>query len=155
LDFDTGKLTNFVAGRSTTLRTSDAQALVDCAERTLGKTTLGELKHGFSQYRVFYLIEFEPSGAVAPRAQAAEPSPTPAPSAAAPEDGTQVVGTSGRAVVVWETAIVRESPKTGTIVARILGGTKVMVTARQGDWYRVKYDGKGGEGWVYRESIGL
>jgi hypothetical protein len=41
------------------------------------------------------------------------------------------------------------------VVARVLSGTRVSVTGRQGDWYRVKYDGKGAEGWVFRTAIGM
>lgn len=162
LDFDTGKTSHFVAGRSTTLRTADAQSLVDCAEQTLAKVSLADIKHGFSQYRIFYLVELDASGALTDREPPRTEDPTaavssaavPAPSSA-PSPAGQIVGTSGKAVVVWETAIVRESPKTGSIVARILGGTRLIVTARQGDWYRIKYDAKGSEGWVYREAIGL
>jgi SH3-like domain-containing protein len=57
--------------------------------------------------------------------------------------------------VGWEVAIVRDKPKEGEIVARILRGTRVIVTGRQDDWYRIKYDAKGTEGWVFGAAIGL
>jgi len=31
----------------------------------------------------------------------------------------------------------------------------VVVTGRQGDWYRVKYDAQGREGWVHGAGLGL
>jgi SH3-like domain-containing protein len=51
--------------------------------------------------------------------------------------------------------MIRKTPKTGAIVARVLGGTRLAVTGRQGDWYRVKYDSEGHEGFVFKAAIGL
>jgi uncharacterized protein YgiM (DUF1202 family) len=63
---------------------------------------------------------------------------------------------SGRATVNWEVALVRATPtRDGDVLARVLSGTRVVVTGRSGDWYRVKFDAKGSEGWVFRASIGL
>jgi hypothetical protein len=55
--------------------------------------------------------------------------------------------------VNWDVAIVRETPKTGVIVGRVLRGSKVKVLAHQGEWYRVQYGSI--LGWVYRGTIGL
>jgi hypothetical protein len=60
---------------------------------------------------------------------------------------------SGTASVEWDVAIVRDAPKTGTIVGRILRGGKVKILAHRGEWYRVQYGSI--EGWVYRATIGL
>ena len=90
---------------------------------------------------MFYKVEFLP-----------EASPSSSPSAGS-EDG--LVDASGRATVGWNVALIRKEPRDGEVVARVLSGTNVVVTGRQGDWYRVKYDGKGNEGWVYRSAIGL
>ena len=58
--------------------------------------------------------------------------------------------------MLWEVAILRSSPtKDGDVVARVLQGTRLIVSGRQGDWYKVKYDARGKEGWVYRTAIGL
>ncbi|MGC4064548.1 MAG: SH3 domain-containing protein [Polyangiaceae bacterium] len=57
--------------------------------------------------------------------------------------------------MTWEVALVRKAPKDGAIVARVLGGTRLVVTGRQGDWYRVKYDAQGNEGFVFKSAIGL
>jgi uncharacterized protein YgiM (DUF1202 family) len=48
---------------------------------------------------------------------------------------------------------VRDAPKTGAIVGRVLRGSKVKVLAHQGEWYRVQYGSI--QGWVYRGTIGL
>jgi hypothetical protein len=34
-------------------------------------------------------------------------------------------------------------------------GTRVVVTGKNGDWFRIKYDAKGSQGWVYRTAIGM
>jgi uncharacterized protein YgiM (DUF1202 family) len=58
--------------------------------------------------------------------------------------------------VSWDVALVRGGPsREDEVVARVLRGTRVSVTGRQGDWYRVKYDGKGNEGWVFRTAVGM
>jgi len=151
VDFEQSRLRDFVSGRSTTLEPERAALLVSCAEKLLADLAFAQQEHSYSRYRVFYLVDFG-ARAAASRLEAAQ---APAASSGESSNPNQLVGTTGRATVVWETAIVRDHPKTGSIIARILGGTRLAVTARQGDWYRVKYDAKGSEGWVYREAIGL
>lgn len=140
VDYAAGALKDFVSGKSTSLASSAARTLVDCAERELKKVALDRPKHEFSRYRLFYLVEF-----------GAEPkSPQPA-GGEADESGSS----SGRATVAWKAAMIRKTPRDGEVIARVLGGTKVTVTGHQGDWYRVKYDAQGNEGWVFREAIGM
>jgi SH3-like domain-containing protein len=51
---------------------------------------------------------------------------------------------------------VRSDPKRdGEVRARVLSGTRVVVTGKNGDWFRIKYDAKGNQGWVYRTAIGM
>jgi uncharacterized protein YgiM (DUF1202 family) len=53
-------------------------------------------------------------------------------------------------------AILRSTPtKDGEVVARLLRGTRLVVTGRQTEWYKVKYNSKNDEGWVFRTAIGL
>jgi SH3-like domain-containing protein len=54
--------------------------------------------------------------------------------------------------VAWEVAIVRDSPRTGAVVARLPRGTKVRLGANQEGWFKIAYGS--GEGWVYRGAIG-
>jgi hypothetical protein len=149
VDFDNNKLDNFVAGKSTTLPSNLAKQLVRCAEKELGRVSLEGVNHPMTSYRVFYRLEFgaEPGPAVGTKTEKSE--------AAAPPASGEVVAASGRVTVTWDAALVRTKPKDGEILARVLGGTRLTVTAHQGDWYRVKYDAKGSEGWVFKAAIGL
>lgn len=156
IDFDTGNLSRFTVGRSTTLDTALARSLAECAKQKLTRVEVSTIEHNYASYRVFYLIEFtraasSPSGASAPAVEATPAAPT----GPAAESAGEIQGQSGRATVTWDVAIVRKAPKDGAIVARILGGTRVVVTGRQGDWYRVKFNAKGDEGFVFKSAIGL
>jgi hypothetical protein len=149
VDFGANKLDNFVAGRSTTLASSLSKRLVHCAEKQLAKVSLEGIKHSMDAYRVFYKLEF------GGRESAAVSTDTEPEKGGATPTSDEVVAASGRVTVTWEAALVRAKPREGEILARVLGGTRLTVTGHQGDWYRVKYDGKGSEGWVYKGAIGL
>lgn len=137
LDFVQGKVGNVESGRSTDLPASSAKELLRCAERELGAVSLNALPHQFDTYQVFYVLEFK------------------TPEAAA-QDKTSVTPASGKATVQWRTGLIREEPeRDGKVVARLLTGAVVVVTGRTGEWYRVKYDDKGREGWVHGAAIGL
>jgi hypothetical protein len=77
-----------------------------------------------------------------------------------PIDAAPAVHASGGAVdgtaqVVWETALIRDAPKTGKIVARLPRGTTIRFGPIKDGWYPVKPgDGFTGEGWVFRGAIG-
>jgi hypothetical protein len=142
LDFSANKITRIASGKSTNLATETARALVNCVKREFEGTSLEGIQHEQTSYTLFFRIEF------------AEPPPrTPASAASAAGDAAQ---TSGSATVSWAAAIIRDVPsKDGRTLARVLSGTRVTVLARQGEWYKVKYNAKGSEGWVYRGAIGL
>jgi len=148
VDFESNKLDNFVAGKSTTLPSALAKRLVHCAEKELARVSLEGVTHPMSGYRVFYKLNFGADSESAPSTPEADKGGN------TPASG-EVVAASGRVTVTWDAALVRAKPKDGEVLARVLGGTRVTVTGHQGDWYRVKYDGKGSEGWVYRGAIGL
>ncbi len=139
LDFSTGKVENIRSGRSTSLDPGVAKQLLGCAETEFATASLQGVSHQHDQYTIFFKVEF------APTAEEAETEAA----------GAELVEASGRATVGWQVALIRKEPRNGEVVARILSGTNVVVTGRNGDWYRVKYDGKGNEGWVYRSAIGL
>lgn len=85
----------------------------------------------------------------------AAPAASPRPSTQERSDGELVV-MSGQATIGWKAAIVRKGPSSqAETVERIAYGTRVNVTGRQGDWYRVKYGRKGTSGWVHRKALGL
>ncbi len=142
LDFASKKL-SVLKGKSTTLADEPASALLACARAGLEGSALEDIEHTAERYTIFYRVELLPA-------------PPPAPAPVATLDGGAETGASGRATVLWEVAILRASPtKDGDIVARVLQGTRLIVSGRQGDWYKVKYDARGKEGWVYRTAIGL
>lgn len=139
LDFDSGKATDVLKGKSTNLPDATADALIACAKKEFQTLSLSDVKHEHTKYTVFTIVELKPPG-----------------QKSAEDKGPKEVATaSGRASVTWEVAIVRDQPKDGEIVARLMRGTRVVVTGRDGDWYRIKYDAKGAEAWVFRTAIGM
>ncbi len=136
-DFDKNSVERVILGKSTTLPLPAAKALIACVEREFETAALTQLKHQYAKYSAFFLVEFAP------------PEPK-----RGQED--QILEANGRATVSWALALIRESPKNdGVVKARIQNGTRVVVTGRKADWYRVKYDGQGNEGWVFKAAIGL
>ncbi len=141
IDFGKKAVTDVFPGKSTTFPKDKAHALVDCVKPGLEGLSLDGVDHEHDRYTIFYFVEFVPPGT-------AVTAP-----AVAPEEAT--AGASGLATVGWDVAVVRDQPDDGKIIARIRYGTRVVVTARRGKWYEVKFDGKGTEGWVHGNALGL
>jgi len=148
VDFEASKLDHFTVGKSTTLAPATAKQLLQCGEKDLSRVSLQGVPHTKSSYRVFYKVDFNEQLA-GPAAAVNEPAGQDPPASA------EVISASGRVTVTWEAALVRAMPKDGEVLARVLGGTRLTVTGRQGEWYRVKYDAKGSEGWVFKSAVGL
>ena len=148
LDFASQAVKNVKGGKSTTFTESETAALVECEKREFSNVSLVGIAHKHDAYSIFYKVEFaKPASGVAPAEGAAPAGELP------PGDVTEA---SGHATVAWDVALVRSSPsRDGAVVARVLQGTRVSVTGRRGDWYRIKYDVKGSVGWVYRTAIGM
>jgi hypothetical protein len=143
VDFDKNRLVRIASGKSTTLDEGDAESLVECASKAFADVNLEGLEHEQSFYNLFYRLEFTAAAAEGDQAGAAAAD-------------VPVTPASGRATVSWEVALVRSGPsRDGKVVARILSGTRVVVTGRSGDWYQIKYDTKGTPGWVFRTAIGM
>jgi hypothetical protein len=139
LDFETERVTKITSGKSTTLDETGSSLLLDCYRKSFANLALVGIPHRHQEYSVYYRVELK---GAAVEASGSEPPP--------------VTPASGRATVNWEVALVRATPtRDGEVLARVLSGTRVVVTGRSGDWYRVKFDAKGSEGWVFRASIGL
>ncbi len=144
LDFKQKKIWRVMRGMSTTLPEGITEALLRCARKEFAAASLDGIQHEHSDYKVFYPIEFLPPGE-ARRDESAEA-----------DTGDEVTAASGVATVSWNVAIIRNAPdKDGERIARILSGTRVTVLGHKGEWYKVKYDAKGSEGWVYKAAIGL
>ena len=150
LDFDSQTVKAIKNGKSSTLPQPDVETLVSCAKKEFANVALVGIGHQHESYAVFYKVEFpKPSAEPADKAPAnAEPS-----NSGAPGDVSEA---TGHATVAWDVALVRSSAsRDGAVIARVLQGTRVSVTGRRGDWYRIKYDVKGSVGWVYRTAIGM
>lgn len=141
LDFEKDRVASVHSGKSTSLTQKDSDALVGCMKQNLGEVSLAGIRHQHQRYTVYYRVDFKGEAGADKKEPEAAPDAAPA---------------SGKATVAWDVALVRSGPaRDKDVVARVLQGTRVNVVARSGDWYRVKYDAKGNEGWVFRTAIGM
>jgi Bacterial SH3 domain len=139
LDVSVGKTTSSVP---------NLESIAGCVKHEFGGISLGAMDHDHPRYTVAYTATLS----------AADPTAAGASTGAATGGGatpTPVAIDAPTSSVVWEVAIVRDSPRTGAVVGRLQRGTKVHVGQGQENWYRVRYGGNfASEGWVYRGSIG-
>ena len=137
LDLGSGKIDKVQSGRSTSLPASVTKEILRCAEKGLTALPLGRIKGEHASYTLYYVLEFKtPEEVIA--------------------SNSDVSPASGKGTVRWQTALIRKEPaRDGEVLARLLSGSEVIVTGRQGDWYRVKYDAQGREGWVHGAALGL
>ncbi|MCH2108462.1 MAG: SH3 domain-containing protein [Polyangiaceae bacterium] len=140
LNFEKGVVESLKSGRSTSLPRANADELLRCAQKALASVNLGTVtpeQAPYVSYTVYYPIELKTPESVI-------------------QDQVKVIEASGYATVRWKVAQIREQgERDAPVLARLLSGTKVVVTGRQGEWYRVKYDGSGREGWVHGAALGL
>ena len=146
LDFTSQAVKNVKSGKSTSFNEAETESLIECEKKEFSNVSLVGIAHKHEVYSVFYKVEF-------PKASTEKSEGAPASAEAPSPDVTEA---SGHATVAWDVALVRSSAsRDGAVVARVLQGTRVAVTGRRGDWYRIKYDVKGSVGWVYRTAIGM
>ena len=144
LDFESQSVKAIKNGKSTSLPQADVATLMACVKKEFSNVSLVGISHQNQTYSVFYRVDFAKSAVEKPSEPGAE---------AASGDVTEA---TGHATVAWDVALVRSSAsRDASVIARVLQGTRVSVTGRRGDWYRVKYDVKGNVGWVYRTAIGM
>jgi hypothetical protein len=145
LDFTSQSVKNIKSGKSTTFSEAETETLIECERKEFSNVSLVGIPHKHDAYSIFYRVEF-------PKAVTEKDEPALGGAAAA----LDVTEASGHATVAWDVALVRSSAsRDGAVVARVLQGTRIAVTGRRGDWYRIKYDVKGSVGWVYRTAIGM
>jgi hypothetical protein len=142
LDFDKNEVREITDGRSTTFGEETTKELLACAKKEVSSVKLTDVDHENARYSIFYFLDFIPAGKLVGPAGGAE-------------EDEELKEASGLATVSWDAALVRETPEDGAIKTRLRYGTRVVVTARQGKWYLVKYDSKGTKGWVHKNAIGL
>jgi hypothetical protein len=146
LDFKTERVTRITSGKTTSLTEKEQSTVLDCYRQAFTKVSLAGIPHEHQRYTIFYRVELKGTKVPIEVAPVASGESAPA----------EVTPASGTATVTWNTALVRETPdREGKTIARVLQGTRVGVTGRSGDWYRVKFDAKGSQGWVFRTAIGM
>jgi hypothetical protein len=142
-------------GKSSTVANMDAFA--SCVKPVFQGVSLGALDHQNPHYALFYSLVFSPKAASAVAAATPPAAGAGAATPAAAQTSSPVVPDSDEstAQVIWEVAIVRDTPRTGQVLARLQRGTKIHLGSGQDGWYRVKYGSDfASEGWVYRGAIG-
>ncbi len=150
LDFEADKIKSIQSGKSTSLDQPQVERLLGCARERFANVSLVGIKHEQASYMLFYrldLVAQSGAGGGTSDADSVAPSESPEP---------ELAPASGRATVSWDVALVRAQPaRDGEVRARVLNGTRVVVTGKSGDWFRIKYDARGSQGWVYRTAIGM
>jgi len=150
LDFKSKRVATEV-GRSSTV--GDAEGFATCVKGAFQGVSLGALDHQNPRYTIAYSVVFAPTDPLSQPPRTAGPADgvpvaTVTPTSKPPSDDTS-------AEVAWEVAIVRDSPRTGAVVARLPRGTKVHVGTSQEGWYKIDFTGPtSGDGWVYRGALG-
>jgi hypothetical protein len=125
-------------GKQTTIPSPDG--LYACMRTAFQGAPLGGLEHDNARYSILYTVTLAAPGGAAAAASAAA-------SAAA--------GDAKEATVSWETALVRDAPRNGQVIARLPRGTKVQLGPAKDGWYPIKFGSDlSSDGWVYRGAIG-
>ena len=140
IDFK-GKEIRVIHGRGSKLPSSTVNGIVRCIADYLHDVSPETIAHKYRKYRVSYTLHFYPPGSAPPRQGATAPEA---------DDGAAERAT---ATVTWDTALVRDEPRTGKVIARLVRGTRVKLLGRRREWYRVRISSH--EGWVYRGALGL
>ncbi len=166
-------------GRSSSV--ADRLSYVACVREHIGPMdALWALPAAHPRYLYYFVARFGPLGAgdvvpaapvvapvapvavapVAPTPVAVAPvAPTPAPTEPAPAglptaQELQRMRSLGNATVTWSVAIIRDAPRTGAIVGRLVQGTAVELVDRRGGWHAIRWGGGSHVGWTFREAIG-
>lgn len=163
-DFKGGHMT-WDIGKSSTVGNHDG--ISGCLKTIFQGVTLGGVAHEHPRYTVAYNATFSPSekdkGDAKDDKSATKAKDEPKKDDAKKDDAKKdddakddkPLAAGGEAAVAWEVALVRDTPKTGAVVARLPRGTKVKIGTSKDGWYAVKYgDGFASDGWVYRGAIG-
>ncbi len=148
----------------TTLPTTTVNGILQCAAREFSTVALDEVPHKYPRYSLVYTATFYPPGKhPGDTGEGGKEGKEPGQEAGKEGEGaegeeaagttTSETAASGSATISWDTALVRKEPKDGEVVARLVRGTKVKLTGKQNDWYKIEHRDK--VGWVYRGAIGL
>jgi len=133
-----------------------AEGLVACAKSALEGVSLETVAHVNPRVTVNYTVTFDTQAPAPPSEQASAPSERPTAPSERPSPPRDETGNANHtAQVVWDVALVRDSPRTGRVTARLKQGTVIHVGSAQDGWFPAKYgDAFAQEGWIYGEAIG-
>jgi hypothetical protein len=145
LDFNRNRV-KLVRGKTTTLPAAAVASIWQCLETEFQKARLDDVTHQHARYTIFYTAQFVPPGKAPDIETAPEKS-----DAGDSEDKKPKEQSLGPGQVVYDTVLVRDEPKEGKVVARLVRGTRVDLLSRKGGWYKIRFGDR--EGWVYRGSI--
>jgi hypothetical protein len=140
IDFEK-KVIKVIKGDKSELPSSTINGIIACTVDYIADVSPDKIPHKYSRYRVDYMLRFYPPGSAPAREGASDEAEDTA-------DSSRGLGT-----VSWDTALVRSEPNTGTVVARLVRGTRVKLLGRRKDWYRVKVGVH--DGWIYRAALGM
>ena len=145
-------------GRSSTV--ADRLSYVACVREQLGPMdNLWPLAAAHPRYLYYFVARFGPLVATpvvaAPVVAAPVVAATPEPAGLPTVLELQRMRSLGAATVTWGVAIIRDAPRTGAIVGRLVQGTAVEMVDRRSGWYAIRW-GHGGTsvGWTFRDAIG-
>jgi hypothetical protein len=148
LDFKSKRVAADI-GKSSTV--SDPDGFGACVKGAFSGVSLGALDHQNPRYTIGYSVTFSPGDhGASPPSGPADGVPA---AATAAMPASKPAADESSAEVAWEVGIVRDSPRTGAVVARLPRGSKVHVGQSEDGWYKVEY-ATGSSGWLYRGAIG-
>ncbi len=127
-------------GKKSALPTTTTNGVTACLTDYVRDVELAKLAHEHRRYTVRYGLSFLAGGGKRAEADASESG-----AAEAPID-------RDLAVVAWDTALVRDEPRTGKVILRLVRGTRVKVVDGRKEWLEVKVGNK--QGWLYRAALG-
>jgi hypothetical protein len=151
-------------GKSSTV--GNLEGITNCLKTHFSGVTASGVAHEHKRYTVAYSVTFAPSVARATpsKVEKVDPSDKSAKADSEADDdkddksesvAAPVAAAAGEASVGWEVALVRDVPKTGSVIARLPRGTKVKIGASKDGWYAIKFgEGFASEGFVYRGALG-
>lgn len=148
LNFQSGK-TVVLQGKSITIPHSTVQGILSCANEEASRIKLDGMRHDQRRYTVFYSAFFFPPGKIIDAdMQSDEPERD-----FRVAEGPEPVPTEsmGSAQIVYDSVLVRDAPKNGKVISRLVRGTRVELLSKKDSWYKVKFGER--EGWVYRGAI--
>lgn len=158
LDLDFGKKTNIQVKKgknsappakdggdgkpapATELPSSTVTGVLGCVADYVRDLSIDKLAHDHDRYLIEFPLHFRAHGD-APTAKSEEDAP------AAAEPATDDVAT-----IAWDAAVLRDEPRTGKSVGRLVRGTRVKILGSRKDWFEVKMGNR--QGWVYRAALG-